>query len=142
MQQLIPPNSSPTSVSSICSSDPKADESIHLEPVSQDLPPQPQASQRPAASTLLGIFSTTFITVFLAELGDKTQLTTLLMSAESQTPWVVFMGAAAALVLTSILGVLVGQWCARYLSPKFLQRAAGISLLLIAGWLFWDVINV
>jgi putative Ca2+/H+ antiporter (TMEM165/GDT1 family) len=64
------------------------------------------------------------------------------MSAESQTPWVVFMGAAAALVLTSILGVLVGQWCARYLSPKFLQRAAGISLLLIAGWLFWDVINV
>jgi putative Ca2+/H+ antiporter (TMEM165/GDT1 family) len=52
------------------------------------------------------------------------------------------MGAAAALVLTSILGVLVGQWCARYLSPKFLQRAAGISLLLIAGWLFWDVINV
>ena len=48
--------------------------------------------------------SSTFITIFLAEMGDKTQLVTLLMSAESQSPWIVFIGAALALISTSLLG--------------------------------------
>ncbi|MDY7024254.1 MAG: TMEM165/GDT1 family protein, partial [Cyanobacteriota bacterium] len=69
----------------------------------------------------------------------KTQLATLLMTAESHKPWVVFAGAGSALVLTSLLGVLVGQWLARRISPQTLERAAGITLLVISGLLFWEV---
>jgi putative Ca2+/H+ antiporter (TMEM165/GDT1 family) len=85
------------------------------------------------------VFGTTFATVFLAELGDKTQVSTLLMSAEFHAPWVVFTGAAIALVTTSLLGVLIGQWLACRLSAKTLDTAAGITLALISLGLLWDV---
>ncbi|MGL4498830.1 MAG: TMEM165/GDT1 family protein [Planktothrix sp.] len=87
------------------------------------------------------IFVSTFITIFLAEIGDKTQLTTLLITAESHSPWVVFAGAGSALVLTSFLGVLVGQWLASRISPRTLEIAAGSSLLLISVLLFWEVLH-
>jgi Ca2+/H+ antiporter, TMEM165/GDT1 family len=87
-------------------------------------------------------FFTAFITIFLAELGDKTQVATLLMAAESQSPWVVFVGAALALVGTSLVGVLVGRWLAERLSPQTLQTATGASLLLIAVLLLWDVVHL
>ncbi|SKB11626.1 conserved hypothetical protein [Planktothrix sp. PCC 11201] len=87
------------------------------------------------------IFVSTFITIFLAEIGDKTQLTTLLMTAESRNPWIVFAGAGSALVLTSFLGVLVGQWLASRISPRTLELAAGSSLLLISVLLFWEVLH-
>ncbi|CAD5914578.1 hypothetical protein NIVACYA_00699 [Planktothrix agardhii] len=87
------------------------------------------------------IFVSTFITIFLAEIGDKTQLTTLLMTAESHNPWIVFAGAGSALVLTSFLGVLVGQWLASRISPRTLELAAGSSLLLISVLLFWEVLH-
>ncbi len=85
------------------------------------------------------VFASTFVTIFLAEIGDKTQLTTLLMTAESHKPWVVFAGAGSALVLTSLLGVLVGRWLASRIDPKTLERAAGMSLLVISGLLFWEI---
>jgi Ca2+/H+ antiporter, TMEM165/GDT1 family len=85
-----------------------------------------------------GAFGSTFLTVFLAELGDKTQLTTLLMSAESHSPWTVFLGASCALILTSLLGVLVGQWLASKVSPQMLQKASGVCLLMISVGLLWD----
>lgn len=85
------------------------------------------------------LFGSTFITIFLAELGDKTQVATLLMSAESHAPWVVFAGAAIALVSTSLLGVLIGHWLSSRVSPKTLDTAAGITLALISVWLFLDV---
>ena len=85
-------------------------------------------------------FGTTFITIFLAEIGDKTQLSTLLMSAESHAPWVVFLGSAAALITTSFLGVVLGSWISTKLSPKTVEKSAGIMLLLISVMLFWDVV--
>ena len=91
-------------------------------------------------SSIWTIFGSTFLTIFLAELGDKTQLATLLMSAESQSPWVVFLGASTALVTTSLLGVMVGRWIANRFTPKTIETAAGISLLLISATLLWDVI--
>jgi Ca2+/H+ antiporter, TMEM165/GDT1 family len=94
-----------------------------------------------APKTSWGLFTSTFLTVLFAELGDKTQLTTLLMSAQSHAPWVVFTGAATALVLTSLLGVWLGQWLAKRLAPQLLEKAAGMSLLMIAGWLVWDVLQ-
>jgi putative Ca2+/H+ antiporter (TMEM165/GDT1 family) len=87
------------------------------------------------------VFSSTFLTIFLAEMGDKTQLATLLMSAESHAPWVIFAGAAAALITTSLLGVLIGCWLARRLAPKTLETSAGALLLFISVMLLWDVVR-
>ena len=86
------------------------------------------------------VFSSTFITIFLAEMGDKTQLVTLLMSAESQAPWIVFIGAALALISTSLVGVLLGYWLSKKLSPKNLDLSVAILLLLITAWLVGDLI--
>ena len=88
------------------------------------------------------VFGSTFVTIFLAELGDKTQVATLLMSAQSQNPWVVFAGAASALVATSLVGVLVGRWLCTRLSPKALERATGVLLLVISALLVWDVVGL
>jgi putative Ca2+/H+ antiporter (TMEM165/GDT1 family) len=91
---------------------------------------------------ILREFTMTFVAIFLAEIGDKTQLATLLMTAESKSPWVVFAGAAAALLTTSLLGVLVGRWLARRLSAEALQTATGAGMLLIAILLLWDVVHL
>lgn len=87
------------------------------------------------------VFFSTFGTIFLAEIGDKTQVTTLLMSAESHAPWTVFAGAGSALIATSLLGVLLGQWLSKRIQPATLDRAAGVTLLVIMGWLVWDILG-
>lgn len=87
------------------------------------------------------IVITTFITVFLAEIGDKTQLTTLMISAQSHQPLIVFAGAAIALVSTSLLGVLAGKWLARTFSPSLLNTLAGLSFLILSISLLWDAIS-
>ncbi|MEA5600262.1 TMEM165/GDT1 family protein [Nostoc sp. UHCC 0252] len=102
-----------------------------VQPIVADSPQKQQSA--------LVVFGTTFITIFLAEIGDKTQLSTLLMSAESHSPWVVFIGSAAALITTSLLGVLLGSWIATRLSPKTVEKSAGVMLLVISLMLFWDV---
>lgn len=91
---------------------------------------------------MLQVFISTFFTIFLAELGDKTQVTTLLMSAESHAPWIVFAGAGTALIATSLLGVWLGCWLAQRVSPRTLEIAAGCLLLLVAAQLIWDVIHL
>ena len=98
--------------------------------------------EKKPAQSLWRSFITAFFTVFLAELGDKTQLATLLMSAESQAPWVVFMGAASALVTISLVGVWLGQWLASRLPPGVIETVAGASLLLISVLLLWDVVHL
>jgi putative Ca2+/H+ antiporter (TMEM165/GDT1 family) len=98
-------------------------------------PPGPQRVEKGA----LQVYLSTFFTIFLAELGDKTQVTTLLMSAESQSPWIVFLGAGSALIATSLLGVVIGRWLSSRLSPRTIETAAGTLLLLIAVLLLWDV---
>jgi putative Ca2+/H+ antiporter (TMEM165/GDT1 family) len=85
------------------------------------------------------VAGSTFLTIFFAELGDKTQITTLLITAESHAPWVVFAGASTALICTSLLGVLLGQWLAQHVSPRVLDRSAGAMLLVVAVLLIWDV---
>lgn len=88
------------------------------------------------------LFFSTFITIFVAEIGDKTQVTTLLMSAESQAPWIVFGGAGAALILTSLIGVLLGRWLANRVSVATLETATGVILTVIAVLLLWDVVHI
>lgn len=85
------------------------------------------------------VFVSTFLTIFLAEMGDKTQVATLLMTAESHAPWVIFLGASTALFSTSLVGVLLGRWLASRLSPQTLDRSAAIMLIGVSGMLFWEV---
>lgn len=94
-----------------------------------------------AKSSFWGVFFSTFITIFLAELGDKTQVATLLLSAESQSPFVVFLGAGLALISTSLLGVLLGQWMSTRVSEDTLDTCAGILLLLITIGLVGDIVG-
>ncbi len=78
---------------------------------------------------------TIFATVFLAELGDKTQLATLLYASDAKvTPWGVFLAATAALVLSTAIAVIVGQAAERYLTMVPLKLIAGIGFVLIGGW--------
>lgn len=89
----------------------------------------------------LAVFGSTFLTIFLSEMGDKTQVATLLMSAESHSPWLVFAGASSALIATSLLGVLLGRWLATKVSPQILNKAAGISMLVITMQLVWEIFH-
>jgi Ca2+/H+ antiporter, TMEM165/GDT1 family len=93
-------------------------------------------------SGALSTFFSTFITIFLAEMGDKTQLATLLLSAQSQSPWIVFAGAGSALIATSLVGVLLGRYLAKLLSPKTLDIAAGVLLMVISILLLGDVVEL
>lgn len=82
---------------------------------------------------------TVFGVVFLAELGDKTQLATLLFSAKSPDKLVtVFVGASLALVATSAIGVLAGGLVAHYISPKLLSYIAGAGFIVIGAWTIWQ----
>lgn len=105
-------------------------------------PPEKLQSLEKPQKRVWGVFCSTFFTIFLAEMGDKTQLATLLMSAESQSPWVVFTGAAIALIATSLIGVLIGSWLSQRLSPKTLETSAGVLLLFISLSLLWDVMQI
>lgn len=80
-------------------------------------------------------FSAVFITVFLAEIGDKTQLATMLFSSEREiNRWVVFAGSAGALVVASAIGVLVGGQLERFIRPQTLKIIAGIGFIVIGVW--------
>lgn len=83
----------------------------------------------------LKILFTVFGAVFLAELGDKTQLATVVFSAEqSGHRLTVFTGASLALIATSALGVFLGGIISGYVSPKFMSLLAGIGFILIGCW--------
>ncbi len=110
--------------------------------VAESESPAPETATNKKKSGMLREFLTAFVTIFLAEIGDKTQLATLLMTAESKSPWVVFAGAAAALITTSLLGVLIGRWLAKRLSANTLETATGAGMLLISVLLLWDVVHL
>ena len=83
----------------------------------------------------LRVLTTVFTSVFIAELGDKTQLATMLFAADKQTSKLtVFVGASLALVLTSAIGVGAGSIISQYLSEKTLQVIAGIGFIAIGLW--------
>lgn len=84
------------------------------------------------------LIATTFGTVFLAELGDKTQLATLTFASAGSSRWAVFLGSAGALVASSAMAVLAGEAMTRVVSPNTLQRLAGIAFVVIGLWVFWS----
>jgi putative Ca2+/H+ antiporter (TMEM165/GDT1 family) len=77
------------------------------------------------------IFASAFATLFLAELGDKTQLAVITMTASTESRFSVFLGASAALVLVTLLGVLVGGVVSEWVPTEWLQRIVAAAFILI-----------
>jgi len=82
------------------------------------------------------LFAVTFGTIFLAEMGDKTQLATIALTGESKKMFTVFLGAACALVLASLIGVLAGGIISRYVPAHIVQKIAALFFIL-TGILFF-----
>jgi len=116
---------------------PKATPSNPAESAADPAPEAAQAAEHDQAipASWLAVFLTTATTVFLAELGDKTQLAALLLSAESGRPVVVFVGSSLALICSSLVGVLLGRWLSTVMAPEQLERAAGLLMVALGLWL-------
>ena len=83
----------------------------------------------------LKLFATVFATIFVAELGAKTQLATLLYASDASHPKLtIFAASAAALVLTSALGVLAGGVISEFVGPKVLRWVAGLGFIGVGAW--------
>jgi putative Ca2+/H+ antiporter (TMEM165/GDT1 family) len=81
------------------------------------------------------ILATVFISVFIAEMADKTQLVTMLFAADKEvSKWTVFLGSASALVLTSAIGVIAGAMLAQVINVKMMSIVAGTGFVLIGIW--------
>jgi len=81
------------------------------------------------------VLITVFSAVFIAELGDKTQLATMLFAADKEvSKWTVFLGASLALIVASGIGVLAGSAISQYVSEKQLSYVAGIGFIAIGAW--------
>jgi putative Ca2+/H+ antiporter (TMEM165/GDT1 family) len=81
------------------------------------------------------LFLTVFGTIFLAEIGDKTQLATMLYAADASHPkWTVFAGAASALVTAAAIGILAGGLISHYVEPRVLSYLAGAGFVAIGIW--------
>ncbi|MFP3869249.1 MAG: TMEM165/GDT1 family protein [Syntrophobacteria bacterium] len=83
----------------------------------------------------LKVLFTTFGMIFLAELGDKTQLATFAFAAESKSRLAVFFGAAGALALTSLLAVVFGAAVSRIVPENYIKIGAGVLFILIGLWM-------
>jgi putative Ca2+/H+ antiporter (TMEM165/GDT1 family) len=84
------------------------------------------------------IFGAVFVSIFLAELGDKTQLATLLLASEKEVHKVgLFVAASSALVLATLLAVTVGSVVSRWVSPQAIKVVAGIGFIAIGVWVLW-----
>jgi len=83
----------------------------------------------------LKVMLTTFGMIFLAELGDKTQLATFAFAAESKTKLAVFIGSAGALIVTSLLAVVFGSAISRLIPPNYIKMGAGGLFVVLGAWM-------
>ena len=85
------------------------------------------------------IFLTIFVSVFIAELGDKTQLATMLFAADKEVnKYTVFLAASAALIVASAIGVLAGSLLSEYINEKYLHYLAGTGFILIGAFTLYN----
>ncbi len=84
------------------------------------------------------VFLTTFGVIFLAEMGDKTQLAAMTMAAQSKRPWAVFIGSALALTAVSAIGVVVGSVVGNYIPLIWIKRAAAVAFIVIGVLILMD----
>lgn len=85
------------------------------------------------------VFATIFAAVFIAELGDKTQLATMLFAADKAVnKYTVFIAASAALVVASAIGVLAGSLLSEYIDEKYLHYIAGTGFIIIGAYTLYS----
>ncbi|MDX1342984.1 MAG: TMEM165/GDT1 family protein [Reinekea sp.] len=85
------------------------------------------------------IFATIFVSVFIAELGDKTQLATMLFAADKAvSKYTVFFAASAALIVASAIGVLAGTLLSEYINEKYLHYVAGVGFIAIGAYTLYS----
>ena len=77
------------------------------------------------------VLITTFGIIFLAEMGDKTQLAAMTMAADTKKPWAVFIGSSLGLVAVSALGVVVGSVIGQYVPLEWVKRGAAVAFIVI-----------
>jgi putative Ca2+/H+ antiporter (TMEM165/GDT1 family) len=82
----------------------------------------------------MDVFLIAFSTIAIAEMGDRTQLLSLFLSAHFRKPWPITAGIFVATLANHALAGLVGVWLGRYLTPTILDAAVGTSMLAMAGW--------
>ena len=82
------------------------------------------------------IFLTTLGTIFLAELGDKTQLAAIMMTSKTGRPLSVFGGAVTALALVTLIGVIIGEGLTSVVPHHILKKAAALAFIIIGVWMF------
>lgn len=80
---------------------------------------------------MLNTIITTFFIVFISELGDKTQLQTMLLATQSDSIWPVFLGSSLALILSSFIGVCASSFLVKYIPPYYLRTGAGVVFIVI-----------
>ena len=97
-----------------------------------------EKQEKKLEKSFLSIFLTTFTTIFIAELGDKTQIATLMLSAESGKPIIVFLGSSLALISSSVVGVLIGKWLSKKISPSNFALLTGSLMIIISLFLSYD----
>ena len=86
------------------------------------------------------LFGSTFAAVFIAELGDKTQLAALVLTAQSKKPFMIFMAASLALVVATAIGVLVGDGLFRVIPENYISRGAAVLFIGIGILLWFDIL--
>jgi len=85
------------------------------------------------------VFLTIFVAVFIAELGDKTQLATMLFATDKEvSKYLVFFAASAALIVASAMGVLAGSLFSEFINQKYLHYIAGIGFIMIGAFTLYN----
>ncbi len=86
------------------------------------------------------VFLSTFALLFVAELGDKTQLAVISMTYKHGKPWPVFIGATVALALVTLLGVIGGEAVSRLVPESFLTKIAAVAFVVMGALMWFDVL--
>ena len=85
------------------------------------------------------IFITIFVAIFIAELGDKTQLATMLFATDKEvSKYMVFFAASAALIVATSIGVLAGSLFSEFINEKYLHYIAGVGFILIGAFTLYN----
>lgn len=84
------------------------------------------------------LFLTVFVSIFIAEIGDKTQLAAMAYSANSNKTWIIAIGVVAGLALAGLLGVFLGRWLGGLISPRYIGLGSGIMFVLIGCWIIYQ----
>lgn len=100
--------------------------------------PRPGVMKRTKLDMDWKLLATTFGTLFVAELGDKTQLACILLTSKTEKPWTVLLGSSLALVLVSALGVAFASFICQYIPADVVKKVAAVGFVIIGVLIYFD----